>query len=276
MPIIRARHNFDTNFTTVPNVWVRDPRISLKAKGLLVQLMSHTPGWTVSIGSLAQANDCGRDSIRSAVIELEEAGYLIRSQERTDDGQFAEVVWRTNDPSDKPLSENPTTDNPTPKKNNSKEEQSKEVPSNKFEDEFERFWALYPRKVEKLEARKAFIKAFTQYGSDVLDGVRRLSLDPNLPPKQYVPYPASWLNAGGWTNEPYPEREKSKDELLAEERKRIAERDAREKERRRREKEQAEREKAEFVPAPRCVHDRILVRCPVCKDTPDASLSDTD
>jgi hypothetical protein len=273
MPIIRASHNFDTHFTTIPNAWVRDPRISLKAKGLLVQLLSHTPGWTVSIGSLAQANDCGRDSIRSAVIELEEAGYLIRSQDRNTGGQFAEVLWVTNDPSDnplsdKPLSGNPTTVNPTPKKNNPKEEHKKEeLPQPKAEDMFERFWNLYPRKVEKIDAHKAYRKAVSKVSPDtVIEGVVRLASDPNLPPKQFVPYPASWLRAGGWTNEPYPPRQKSKEELELEERNRIKERDARDRERR-------EAEKAAFVPAPRCVHDRIWIRCDECKDTPEPTSS---
>lgn len=276
MPIIRSRHTFDTQFTQIPNAWVRDPRISLKAKGLLVQLLSHTPGWTVSIGSLANANGCGKDAIRSAVIELEQVGYLKRTTTRTTEGQFSEVLWETSDPTDNPSTDNPPTDNPPTKNNNLKEEQPKEVlPQPTVEvgldEKFGEFWAIYPRRVERLDAQKAFRKAYAQYGDVILTGARRLSQDPNLPPKQFVPYPASWLRAGGWENEPYPERQKSKEELLTEEKRRVEERNAREKALAAQKREQAKREAEEFVPPPRCEHGRLTVRCPLCRedDTPE-------
>jgi hypothetical protein len=48
--IIRRNLNFEDHFTTIPNQWVRDSRISLRARGLLAQLVSHRPGWRVSVG----------------------------------------------------------------------------------------------------------------------------------------------------------------------------------------------------------------------------------
>lgn len=289
MPIIRAHHSFDTHFTTIPNAWVRDPRISLKAKGLLVQLLSHTPGWSVSIGSLATANACGRDQIRSAVLELEKVGYLVRSQGRGEAGKFDSVLWITSDPtdittglSDKPLSGNPTADNPTTKKNKEQEEQDKEQsPQTSFEEEFLEFWKIYPRKVEKIEARKSFVRAYRKHGGEVLEGARRMAADPNLPPKQYVPYPASWLNAGGWTNEPYPERILSKQEQKAEDERRYAERRAREEEQRKRDEERRRREKEELDrellanPVQRCIHDRVVYICPACPNPEDDTPKDS-
>lgn len=292
MPIIRARHSFDANFTTVPNEWVRDSRISLKAKGLLVQLMSHSVGWTVTVATLATANGCGRDTIRSAVLELETAGYLIRTQARDASGQFDSVIWETNDPSENPMTENPTTVNPTLKKTKSKEDQVKEdTPQPAVEGAFVEFWNLYPRKTEKADARHAFTQVLNGYtaGSGrntvrldpvdiatILEGVRRLANDPNLPPKQFIPYPASWLRSWGWTNEPYPPREKSKEERIAEERKALAERAERDKLRAAEAREREKREAEAFVPPPRCEHGRLLVRCPTCKDTPDVDGSGTE
>jgi hypothetical protein len=138
------------------------------------------------------------------------------------------------------------------------------LPQTSFEEEFNEFWKAYPRKVERLEAKKAFEKAFKTHGQSVIDGARRMAEDPNIPPKQFIPYPASWLNAGGWDNEPFPERQKSKEELQAEEMERIRKRDERDRERRRIERLKSEQEKAEFVPVTRCEHDRIPVRCPQC------------
>jgi hypothetical protein len=70
---------------------------------------------------------------------------------------------------------------------------------------FELFWSVYPRRVGKTAALKAFDKAVKTVGLDtVLQGVQRLADDPNLPDKQYIPHPATWLNEGRWDDEPYP------------------------------------------------------------------------
>jgi hypothetical protein len=76
MPLIRGHHSFDDHFTQIPNDWLRDKTISLGAKGLLAQLLSHAPGWRISQESLARDNGVGRDAIRTLINELLEAGYL--------------------------------------------------------------------------------------------------------------------------------------------------------------------------------------------------------
>ena len=103
MPLIRGHHSFDDQFAQIPNAWLRDSRLSLKAIGLLAQIMTHVPGWNMSINSLSTRNNVGRDQIRTAIGELEEFGYLTREQSR-EDGRFSETIWRTSDPTDIPLS----------------------------------------------------------------------------------------------------------------------------------------------------------------------------
>ena len=100
MPLIRGHHSFDDHFTQIPNNWVRDSNLSLKAIGLLTQLMSHRPGWNMSISSLARFNKTGVRTIKSAVQELELNGYLLRSekQQHNPDGTFADFIWTTADP----------------------------------------------------------------------------------------------------------------------------------------------------------------------------------
>lgn len=134
MPIQRTKMVYEHNFTQIPNDWVRDTRLSLKSIGLLSQLLSHSEGWSVTIGSLAKTNGCGRHIIRAAVQELEEAGYLKRKQLRGVSGTFAEVLWVTCEPSspssgyptsEKPTSGKPTSENRTLKKNNLKKTNTK-------------------------------------------------------------------------------------------------------------------------------------------------------
>lgn len=76
-----------------------------------------------------------------------------------------------------------------------------------LEAAFESFYLVYPRKVGKQAALKAFIKAAKKSGPEsIVEGVKRFANDPNLPDKQFIPYPASWLNAGRWEDEPLPPR----------------------------------------------------------------------
>jgi hypothetical protein len=105
MPLIRGHHSFDDHYTQIPNDWVRDSRISLKAIGLLAQIMSHKPGWNMSIRSMARNNDTGVGTIKSAIEELEQFGYLVRSKDQlhNEDGTFADYVWTTADPFQNPV-----------------------------------------------------------------------------------------------------------------------------------------------------------------------------
>jgi hypothetical protein len=274
MPLIRGHHYFDDHFTQTPNAWARDSRLTLRARGLLTLILSHSAGWSLSINSLAEQNQEGKDAIRKSIHELETVGYLARTQSKQD-GRFSETIWTTQDPvtplADLPLTENPTTENPTPKKNILKEEQvNKKLPQAELEDEFSEFWNRYPRKVEKLSAKKSFIKAAQDGNLEaILEGVKRLSLDPNLPPKQFIPHPATWLNSGGWENEPYPVRVKTKQELendlLAYNAIRL-EREAiqRDRERFRLATEKAEAEGNRAEGPPQCEHGQSIARCIIC------------
>lgn len=210
MPIIRKKLSHEYRFTQVPNEWIRDRRLSLKAKGLLAQLLSHASGWEVSIERLASVNNCGKDLIRSAVEELETAGYLQRLEQSRESGKFGDKVWITSEPSAGlpssgfPLSVNPTAVNPTPKKTIVKKTKEKKTNNSSC---FEEFWKLYPRKVGKATAKKAFEKALeASTEEEILEGVRRLASDRNLPETQFIPYPSTWLNREGWGDDPFPEK----------------------------------------------------------------------
>jgi len=207
MPLIRGHHSFDDQFAQIPNAWLRDSRLSLKAIGLLAQIMTHVPGWNMSINSLASRNNVGKDQIRTAIAELEEFGYLTREQSR-EEGKFAETIWKTSDPSEKPLSDNPTTENPTIKNTIPKEDQIKN--NERTISEFERFWEIYPKKTDKGAARRAFTTAIRKADVDlIISKAKAYAEDPNLPQKQFIKYPASWLNAEAWNNPPLPERKKT-------------------------------------------------------------------
>jgi Sec-independent protein translocase protein TatA len=179
MPLIRGHHSFDDHFTQIPNDWVRDSRLSLKAIGLLAQLMSHTPGWNLSIRSLARANGTGIDTIKSAVRELEQYGYLKRSeaQKQNTDGTFADYDWVTADPFQNPV----TAESRHGRTEHKEEQDSKEEQLQKNNErtnavlaQFDEFYKEYPRKIDRGDALKAFKSALkrTKF-EDILAGAIR-------------------------------------------------------------------------------------------------------
>ena len=130
MAVFRVEKTKD--FTVMSNHHLRDKRLTLKAKGLLSQMLSLPEDWDYTLAGLAYINRESKDAIRSAVEELEKAGYLERRQTMDRRGQFScneyvihespvekapENVPSSEEPlSAKPLSEKPTTDNPTAEK----------------------------------------------------------------------------------------------------------------------------------------------------------------
>ena len=258
MALVRGKHKFDGHFTQIPNEWLRDNRLTFRARGLLAQIMSNASGFHLSIAGLAAQNREGKDAIRAAIAELEKFGYLKRDQKN--DGRFGESVWETCDPvdlADFPTTEKPTTENPTPKNNNIKNIEIKNTNNKNNNDLFEKFWDEYPRKRDRGPAMKAFASALKRTSFEkIMDGLTRYKNDPTRKP-EFTKYPATWLNADGWENDyNSPANVESR-----------AQADARREKERQATKDmlnEFERAKTAAAPPPKCEHDNNPALCIVC------------
>ncbi|NKU21767.1 replication protein [Rhodococcus hoagii] len=90
---IRRGPRRTADFTTLSNAVINDARLSFRARGVLMWLLSKPSDWrTLSTAIAAQSPREGRDAIRTAMRELEEYGYLVRERVRdAGSGQFAMV-----------------------------------------------------------------------------------------------------------------------------------------------------------------------------------------
>ncbi|MCI9118622.1 MAG: helix-turn-helix domain-containing protein, partial [Flavonifractor sp.] len=126
------------NFTVMANLHLRDKSLSLKAKGLLSQMLSLPEDWDYTLAGLASINAEGKDAIRSAVAELERAGYVTRSRERDKMGCWGGAVYVIREapvffesPAPvQPASGNPTLEKPTQLKTQSN--QKTDLPNTDF------------------------------------------------------------------------------------------------------------------------------------------------
>jgi len=224
MALIRGHHAFDDHFTQIPNDWVRDNRLSLEARGLLAQIMSHRPGWNLSIKFLAARNSIGRDKVKRIIDELLANGYLERSEKQVHDdrGHLAGYDYITRDPegvTQKPCKAEPAKAEPVkaikpPKKTIPIEEHQTRRTSDRSADEiqtlFNDFWDAYPRKRGKGAAAKAYENALSKIEpDDLLKKVRTFADDP-WRPDDFTPLATTWLNQERWDDEPYRKRDKDK------------------------------------------------------------------
>jgi hypothetical protein len=63
-------------------------------------------------------------------------------------------------------------------------------------DSFDTFWNLYPKKVAKADALKAWRQVLKKKTADELIALTKAYSESKLPDMTYIPYPASWLNKG--------------------------------------------------------------------------------
>lgn len=82
-----------SNYTVMCNHHLKDKSISLKAKGLLSQVLSLPEGWDYTISGLAYINKESVTAIGSAVDELQSAGYVERTQSRRANGQMGKTDY---------------------------------------------------------------------------------------------------------------------------------------------------------------------------------------
>ena len=70
---------------------------------------------------------------------------------------------------------------------------------------FDQWWAEYPRKVSKIPARLAYAKAAKLVGHRALlstiKAYRAATNDYKPKDRRFIPYPASWLNAGKYDDD---------------------------------------------------------------------------
>ena len=86
MAVFRVERN--KGYTVMSNHHLRNKDLSLKAKGLLSQMLSLPEDWDYTLKGLSLINREQIDAIRAAIRELEQAGYIVRSRERDSQGRL--------------------------------------------------------------------------------------------------------------------------------------------------------------------------------------------
>ena len=110
MPVFRIERTRD--YTVMSNHHLKNPHLTLKAKGLLSMMLSFPDEWNYSERGLAAICKEGVDAIHSAIKELEKAGYMERHQLRGQGGRIVDTEYVIYETPHKPDTAPPDTGNP--------------------------------------------------------------------------------------------------------------------------------------------------------------------
>ncbi len=84
------------SYGTIPIQFLQDKNLSLKSKGLLAQifyLKSQNADWTISVMGLTALVKESKDTVLSALKELQNLGYIFKKQLRNENGSFGKYLW---------------------------------------------------------------------------------------------------------------------------------------------------------------------------------------
>jgi hypothetical protein len=148
-----------SNFTVMSNYHFKEKKMSLKAKGLLSLMLSLPDDWNYSVSGLCTLSKDGKDSVMSALAELEKFGYLTRERVVNEKGQFSGIEYNIYEQpqKEKPIAEKPISANECAEKPIA--ENRTQLNTNSIKDLFNELYnVLNTNDDELLELYKEYIK----------------------------------------------------------------------------------------------------------------------
>ena len=136
----------ESSFTQVSNSFLRDNNISFKAKGLFCYMFSMSENWNFTLQSIATQQKDGLDSVKSAMDELKQYGYI--SYEKHSNGSGTYFL------NDEPNVENPNVENPNLGKSTPIKNTNLDKNTNISFDDFFNLWNEFATKNNKAKLAK--------------------------------------------------------------------------------------------------------------------------
>ena len=162
------------NYTILPNAFLLDDTISDKARGTLARLLCRPDNWSLNINHLVKTGKGGQTAVRSAIKELENAGYIQKEVTRHENGRIIGVEYLIHESPVKSCVDRPAPDP------SCKETEPKEVQAN---DDQTREADIKDISIEKGHMRKTVIKEIAPIiNTDIKQILRETTTTPEPEP----------------------------------------------------------------------------------------------
>ena len=163
MSVIRVHKT--ANFTVMSNYHFKEKKMSLKAKGMLSLMLSLPEDWDYTVAGLVTLSSDGKDSVNSALKELESFGYLSRRRMTNEKGQFAGMEYNIfEQPQEKPIADKPIQD--TPIQDKPMQEKQPQLNTNSINNLFDLiFTELSTNDAELIAAYRDYVRMREEMGA---------------------------------------------------------------------------------------------------------------
>lgn len=165
--------------------------------------------WRCGVPELAEMTGYSERGIKTVLSELEDAGYLLREQhqvggifDRTNSYRVAISAPSMGQTSPHPMGQ---TSPPVPSSSDTEEHTATDLlvdldaPLQERSDPFEEWWSIWPKKVARSDAERAFKKAIKKIPLPALLASTHTWVNAtNDMEKRFLPNPATWLNGERW------------------------------------------------------------------------------
>lgn len=213
----------DGDFVLVHKKFIYDSKLSARAKGVLLYLLSRPNDWQIYTSEIQKHMTDGIKSVNSAVKELMDAGYIKRTLKRSEKGTFKGYEYLVYEiPTETPFAENGQTENGLAENgqtenrqrhttnnnstnndltnNNNTNNDSNTSATNVTRERFEEWWKLYDKKLDKKKAYSLFKTALKEHSYETIMSGTREYLK-TITNKQYQKYPKTFLSQESYMND---------------------------------------------------------------------------
>jgi hypothetical protein len=88
------RSKKDRNYTVINNTFLKDEGLSWKAKGLFAYILSLPEDWKIYVTELQNHATDGKESLRAAIKELTNCGYILQERVKDNRGRWASYAYQ--------------------------------------------------------------------------------------------------------------------------------------------------------------------------------------
>ena len=208
--------NTDLRFSIIPE-WILDANVSDRAIRVYSILARYADNETLqafpSRETIAKRAHCHWRSIDRAIEELIKLGAVTKAHRKNGDSYQSNIyTLRRVLPQVSPGTDTAVRGVLTPQSVGTDTggnltittelEPTELEPVNDINEQFNEFWAVYPRKKGKGQARRAFEKALEKTDLEtIIAGVEAYIEHEDMSDPQFVAHPSTWLNGERWEDE---------------------------------------------------------------------------
>ena len=189
------------------NYWQRGKPLDNSGDRLAFVARMTPEEWEDSRDILAEFFWIDGDIWTHARVENDLAKVREKSEQSSNAGKKSALARKMTEQSERESNDRSTdAQRPFNHKDKDKDKEEDKDKEQTIHESFDSFWSVYPIKIGKATALKAWVKAVKRGTPQIIiEGAERYATDPNRDPA-FTAHPSTWLNGDRWLDSPLPQK----------------------------------------------------------------------